>query len=170
MRWPRPRRSSRPNRARSEQQTQCRAARTPSDPAIKMATARTPIAGGGADGGGIELALDNWHDYKEQALHNLDQMKGHIAEAGKMRSEQKSAQLSRDTERELKLAKAWCAKIEQELQLAQSERDESQLAAETWRAQHRRLLHELYLEVNPSKHTHQRANLQRFFLKYLLHM
>lgn len=102
-----------------------------------MATVRTPAKGGAGDDAGIELALDNWHDYKQQALHNLEQMKGHIAEAGKLRSEQKATELSRETERELGAAKAWCGKIEQELHLAHVERDESRLAAESWRAQHR---------------------------------
>ena len=98
-----------------------------------MATVRTPPP---SHGPGVDQALDHWQDYKQQALHNLAQMKGHIAEADKLRSDQKAAELSRETEQELAAARAWCAKVEKELEVAQQERDESRLAATGWQARH----------------------------------
>ena len=67
-----------------------------------MATVRTPPP---SHGPGVDQALDHWQDYKQQALHNLAQMKGHIAEADKLRSDQKAAELSRETEQELAAAR-----------------------------------------------------------------
>ena len=54
-----------------------------------MATVRTP------PGGGVDQALLNWQSYKQQALHELGQMKGHIAAADKLRVEQKAADRAR---------------------------------------------------------------------------
>ena len=93
-----------------------------------MATVRTP------PGGGVDQALLNWQSYKQQALYDLAQMKGHIAAADKLRVDQKAAERVRELEQELAVGRAWRAQLELDLQTAQQERDQSRIAAKEWEA------------------------------------
>ena len=48
----------------------------------------------------VDQAMVNWADYRSEALRNIDQMKGHIAQAGQQRAER----VERRAERERRAA------------------------------------------------------------------
>ncbi len=51
---------------------------------------------------------------RSEALRNLDQMKGHIAQAGQQRAERQTERQVAGATQELAAARAWAAKLEKE--------------------------------------------------------
>lgn len=87
----------------------------------------------------VDQAMVNWADYRSEALRNIDQMKGHIAQAGQQRAERQTERQVAGATQELAAARAWAAKLEKDLHSAQREREESRAEAETLRDEARAL-------------------------------